>query len=518
MLRIVGVLGAGLVLAQPTLRRQDSDQSVPVPMTPAEIASLGDPFVRLVLRPNPAVTSLDQIDQLILGPSTANRRLLFIVSEQIADPAIRPGSTRRTVTAFSGLNSGIRLNPNVMLSVDLHPSGFSPVIESWGWDDAARRYNFYRLDGEPLTWKFRGSSLDADIARDRSGKCIRCHISGAPVMKELLLPWNNWHSPRSIADYLTPGAPNAWPVANTPRLGNLASAEDLMNFVISAIRRFTTRRIEALANGTAVSNGPRLLAPLFSTTEYNIASAEQLTNLHPIPNPVPNQAAPPVAIDVPDVFFLNANQFAGAGITGYQGLGLPEARKFDTLVKITPAEYRSLVRDIRTGFPDRRGDANFAWFVPEASHADNEMIDQILRRGIISREFAASVLAVDIENPVFSPRRARLLGLVPQSFNGPAALTKAVLDRLNALNPQPNTPEADFRTLLSSADPAGAVRARITAYHARVQAQLNGGPAARRNELRRLYRLMLDRRLLAGNDAILRPLVESPLLFPRRVQ
>ncbi len=127
-----------------------------------------------------------------------------------------------------------------MLSVAFDSERFADnmrFIEVLAWDNAHGRYNYYKLDqtGTPdqrMSWKFRGSSEDADLLNDadREGTCMQCHINGAPVMKELPFPWNNWHSLQSRADYLTTAAPVAqqWPVSADRRLGTrLNGAERL---------------------------------------------------------------------------------------------------------------------------------------------------------------------------------------------------------------------------------------------------------------------------------------------------
>src|SRR5207244_3603268 len=103
------------------------------------------------------------------------------------------------------------------------------TLEAWGWDDGQSRYNYYKLDGTPPTWKFRGSSIGADALTpsQRDGTCMACHINGAPVMKELPFPWNNWHSFRNIVPHLSPTTPGHWAVVEQPRFRDLKGAEDL---------------------------------------------------------------------------------------------------------------------------------------------------------------------------------------------------------------------------------------------------------------------------------------------------
>jgi len=241
-------------------------------LTPAERAELGDPLFSLVLKTAPLPTALDAIEQKLMGPS--GERRLFVVHEQGLDPG-RPGS-RRAVLTYRGENATFKLQPNVALSLFFSDTSFGERnIEAWGWDDRNSRYNYYKLDqqqGETApTWKFRGSSVGADAmsdaARDRT--CLRCHINGGPVMKELPLPWNNWHSFKSLLPYLDGVGTDDWPVAGSPRFQSLTGAESLeVDVILPSIRQFNGRRVKALvralpAGGSQVTDARRLLRPLF---------------------------------------------------------------------------------------------------------------------------------------------------------------------------------------------------------------------------------------------------------------
>jgi hypothetical protein len=509
---------------QPQLRKQLAENTAAEPMSAPELAELGDPMFLLVLKDQAQEVRLDEIEKLIAGDT--GQRSLFVVDERLQSST--RGETRRAVTAFKGANKGVRLDPNIGLSMIFDDRGFRPgFIEAWGWDDARSRYNYYRLDGTPATWKFRGSSVDADklALAQRQGTCMACHINGAPVMKELPFPWNNWHSFRNSVNYLSPAAADHWQIAESPRFRDLRGAEALeTGFILPSIRQFNGRRLSRLVQTAPtgeqrVTDGRRALQPLFRTTEYNIISAGDVSGSHPIGQSV--ASSDPIA--VPDTFFLNANLLAGGGISQYEGLGIPEARQFATVLRIQPAEYKGVVTKSGTSIGGLAGDTHFAWFVPEASHVDNQMIDLLIRRGVVTRDFAAAVMAVDVETPAFSSARERLLTLIPDAFafkplaagDVPAAhpdqLTRDVIARLRALPPSPGSPEAEFLALLENPNPVGALRARVTTYLTRVSARL-GDPQQRPAEIERLYRAMLDRRqrAVAQNPT----LVESRFLFP----
>ncbi len=458
---------------------------------------------------------------------------MFVVDENIARPDRM--QSRRAVLDFLGRHvpTNIVLDGNVMLSVFFNSESFpdsTSEIEVWGWDAERGRYNYYKLDsrGTPdkkPAWKFRGSSVDADLlnADERNDTCLQCHINGAPIMKELLFPWNNWRSFKFTADYLKTN----WPVGKSQRLQQLSGAEDLETTLLASIRQFNTRRLNAALarrpdNGDVMTNssgnarmvdGVRMLKHLFVTTEVNLISSGQLSGLHPL-EPKPS-GRPDNPVDIPDSFFLNANLLAGGGITAYSGLGIAEARGFRDILRAGPADYASLVRDPKIGLKlaGQSGDANFAWFVPEPSHADNSMVDEMMRRGVVSAEFVAAVLAIDVEQPVFSAARERLLKFVPKEFNFPTSpgartqpddLTRQTIDRLRAAGPPSGSVEADFLGLLESKNSVDQLRDRVTKYRARVTERLKDA-ATKDDELRRLF---------IRATAVRRAMVEHPLLGP----
>lgn len=527
---------------QPLLLKQTHNGTPAVNLTSAELVSLGDPFFELVLRQRPDVTLLSDIENL-LQPNTANR-VTFVVDENIRNPG-RP-QARRAVLAYTGTNSDIVLDTNVMISVAFSSEDFPDrhrFIEAWGWDNERGRYNYYKLDstGTPdtrLTWKFRGSSDDADLfsPADREGTCMACHSIGAPVMKELSFPWNNWHSSESAAGYLTPAAPAAsrWPVASHARIqGRLKGAEDLEATLFAAITQFNNRRINrqlarsdadgniALENGRArVLDARRLLRSLFETTEVNFISARQKSGLHPALQP--SGGGPSQDVLVPTSFFLNANLIAGGTPAQYQGLGISAAQTFRDVARITPAEYARLVKSNSLALAGRTpADADFAWFTPEPSHVDVDMADRLLRRGIVLPEFVAAVMLVDLESPMFSAAHSSLLRFLPDTFTfvpvalgatsastHPDQLTQAVIAAIKATSPAPNSAELQFLHALENASPVSLLTQAVTSYRRRVASRLQG-QGSRQAELDRLFATLIDRRVAVLRSDLFGPLDET---------
>ncbi|MGF1516170.1 MAG: hypothetical protein ACFB5Z_21075 [Elainellaceae cyanobacterium] len=533
------------------LLRQDANSDPVRFLTPEEQSELDDPFFNLVLKEHADATSLSEVEDLI-QPSPSQRHT-FVVEEKIADPAL--GQGRRAVLTYSGSNGSELLNTDVMLSVFFTSEQFPDrqPIEALGWDDERGRYNYYKLDrqgtGSP-SWKFRGSSENADAltASQRSGTCMQCHINGAPVMKELLRPWNNWHSLDFPVTYLqgfqTEDAP-PWRVSQDSKLrgGRLGGAETLERLIISPIRKFNRAKIAKLirhddggqpiadASGfQEVTNGKALLKPLFTTTEYNIISADRiLSGLHPFPEV--NTDGPTQPVQIPNSFFLNANLVGGSRILNYKGLGVSEAQTFSSTAELSPEEYKNLIVGSQTKLGDiAPGDAVFAWLVPEPSHIDNDLVDRLMRQGIVTPEFVAAVAAIDLENPVLSKDREALLDLIPDSFRfkplegadplkakrHPDELTQTVIDTLKRLKPPSQSPAGELLTILQTDNPKRVLADRVKAYRTTLEAKLDRRDAASRQaELERLYAVAIARRQAVLRDATLSALNESgDMLFP----
>ena len=507
---------------------QERNDSTPRKMKSGELKKLQDPFFQLVLKSGLLPETLADVERR-LQPD-ADKRKLFAVSEEIAAPS--PELEPRAVITFEGTSQGIFLKPNVMLSVffnrDRLPSQES--IEVLAWDDKNGRFNFYKLErsgNEPkATWKFRGSSEGADIVapKARAGTCLVCHMNGAPIQKELTVPWNNWHSPRFPVPYLDRAIAGGWPIVQKDdRFLRLTSAETLeSDFITPSINQFNLRRIAALvrrlsATQSEVTDARRLLRPLFQTTEFNIASALQLSGVHPI-GPASTANEP---IQIPHSFFLNSNLIAGDPVHRITGLGITEAR-FNNVEPVQPAEYNRLVQQNSLEIGGKAGDSFFAWFVPEPSHVDVNMIDRLIGRGMVTRQFVAAVLAVDLETPVFSAKRASLTSFVPTKYrfqsatgSGPSAhpdeLTRATIKNLEAKQPAAGSAEKELLDNLKSADPLEVLRPKVVAYRSHIVKQLAGSD--RDDELRRLFDIMVERRQKVMSDPLLQQLRESKFLF-----
>ncbi len=146
--------------------------------------------------------------------------------------------------------------------------------------------------------------------------------------------------------------------------------------------------IELEEGRATVLDAERLLRHLFQSTEVNFGSSAVKSGLNPLSGISLRGPAQPVM--PPATFLLNADLIAGGPAVSFVNLGIQKARQLNQLVQLQPAEYRRLVEEFKLELGGRPGDADFAWFTPETSHIDNDMVDRLLRRGAVTLEAGSS--------------------------------------------------------------------------------------------------------------------------------
>jgi hypothetical protein len=81
--------------------------------------------------------------------------------------------------------------PDVLM---LAPAGQREgFIELMSWDPIKKAFNFYRRP-TGAQWIWKGDTRDAFRGPTAGNGCLLCHVHGAPIMKEMRSPRNNWHS------------------------------------------------------------------------------------------------------------------------------------------------------------------------------------------------------------------------------------------------------------------------------------------------------------------------------------
>lgn len=264
------------------------------------------------------------------------------------------------------------------------------VIELIAWDQGKQFYNFYELfDGD---WFYRGDSRDIldDIAllhRQRNAsaspfggrlRCSGCHVNGGLLQKELARPHNDWF----VKDRKLPlGAlkPDAFVQG---KLADLADADELSTLVVASAQRLADS--PGYRKVLAARSMQEQLRPLFCAVELNIESDSD-----PFDDRKP-------ALRVPSAFFAD-----------------PRLATAD--ISVQRQHYDRALQKLSSRLPQPRGraDADHGWLTPVKARADMVAVDALISQGIVDKEFAADVLAVDFTNPALSRTRCNLLKLVP---------------------------------------------------------------------------------------------------------
>lgn len=281
-------------------------------------------------------------------------------------------------------------------------------VEIIAFDETQGVFNYYETSGDEIT--FFGNSKD--LLRGAEGnvrRCAQCHDGGGLVMKELDTPWMHWEGHTD-----TPGAADL--VSAHADLGTKADGANMERLVKNGNKAWNESRVDfLLENGTLQD----VLKPLFCTVEVNVD---------------------------------NSGSFPTSSMTSFPADSIldPHLKSFGS-ISIDEADYIAQMEENGQQVPGMgEPDTLFAYTFIERSHADNNYVDALISRGIITEEFAKDVLAVDFTRPIFSDDRCELLQQMPldRAADATAAdLSAAVVEALSGA--EAGTPAGDLLANLS---------------------------------------------------------------------
>ena len=401
----------------------------PQPMSTPDIAKLQDPFAVQVLRKGIGdaalwPTSVEQIVSLIAAnPTFKANQLNYMLGEgsQIGTTvASRDASRNLRYVITWGANS----TPSIFLSAlptGTHPGKPAPFLQVIGYDQARKVFNYYQFIG---TWAWAGDSTGSRDPRTAGQGCFTCHINGALNMKERATPWNNWSSPR--ASIVAANIPAT--VASDPLYTSLAGADELEISFNGLQSQYTQALVASFIVNGAISNVPALLKRLITTTTVNLGSSQ-------------SKPGDSTAVAVPPDFFLNQDALTmpQIGISYNIPASLAIARdQHDAFVR--QHGFELVQSDAVPGYR-QPGTTYFDFFVPLPAFEDMVAIREMVNQKVITPNFAAAVLMVDFQNPVFSARRSSLMSYAQQITTG----------RTVSSMPDPRDVPSQFTALVTAA-------------------------------------------------------------------
>lgn len=327
-------------------------------------------------------------------------------------------------------------------------SGFVELI---AWDRTKRRFNFWELVDRD--WHFRGDSDDVlenikgiNIGSPKPSfsftrkspdgtpvlRCSGCHTLGAPIMKELEAPHNDWWTDKrklALGSFTLDGE----------MLKLFANATDASN-LSAQVKKSTERLVAARAEqGIGSQTLRHQLRSLFATVEMNLVSDSV---------PLAEREAAGAPVEIPSGFFVDAR------------LSTP-----DRPISVGLAAYKDALTKVNSRFPSKASptrETRHAFVVPGRSFIDNRVIDSLVAKGFLDDELIADVLAVDMTSPAYSSQRTSLIRFVPESATTASDLREKLIASLRKA-PATDRPAQDLLVNLTDA-------ARTAAAHRRASA------------------------------------------------
>lgn len=429
----------------------------PVIMPQAELDNLADPM-GLMLRQGKSPLTVNDVLAEVDAAGTLPLQRSYLVGEAGQIPPAEAGSLQRDLR-FT-ITRARAADVDLLISTSAVADPHGAFLQVAAWDAAAGRFNFYmRID---QSWVWTGDSYSALAPESRGQACFDSHVNGSLVFKELKQPWINWQSMNATILLAADD-----PLRKNPLYKSLSGAEDLELAVRVGVRRWTAARLKRVVTPDGrVSDLDHLLRQLCTSTTVNLASSTTASR---------NIArAASESLTLPLGFWLNVDSLLDdLGIPAqFVPPSVPNQLYLDSLVRYDFALVEGEFR--------QPGDTFFAFVVPEAAFEDVEVVNQLVRRNIITAHCAASVLMVDFPNPVFSPARATLLNYVPTvAVLDPARggvsqqIADAIADAADGL--PADSPEAQFMDnwRLADSDWRKVFAARIQGYLGAVTARIS---------------------------------------------
>jgi hypothetical protein len=295
---------------------------------------------------------------------------------------------------------------NGKLAIDIHAQPGQLMMELIAWDYTKEVYNFWELigDGKTGQWKYRGDSNDilADVAEvylqqpAKFGKrlrCSACHTLGAPIMKELWEPHNDWFRKDTPLPLGTLTLEEGADAKNTRQV-----ASQLWKKATDA--GHLGQRVEQGAAKLVAARFARKDGPLTLRQHLRSLFAPMEINLRGDTQPFSKRVKDGSAVELPQDFFVDT------ALAGQPGRIAGDVNLYQGVLKKVNARFAA---------KETPGlvETHHAFNVPVRSAIDEAVVGQLLAKGLLDPQLVASVRAIDFTTPLYSAARSGLLRYVP---------------------------------------------------------------------------------------------------------
>ena len=433
------------------------------PMTADELLGLDDPFGHLLRSGKPFPLTLREllvaVDDLGGTRQALPDQLVFLAADGGHIPWTPETDRLRRSFRFVVARGRGEFNLLVSSSTALDSPVDNAFLQVAGWDATHQVFHYYERRQGTYFWAGMSHHALEDATRGRGP--FDSHVNGSLVMKELRSPWMHWHAPLAgiNEEALAPDDP----LRNDPLFRKRATAERLeIEVVRPAIRRWNEARVRGALDAGGAWRYPRhFLRQALTDTAVNLASSETASHLLTDATPV----RPPLS------FFLNRDTLFDTLALEPQDVGVADIAVPGSLYRRCLQRYDVHRSD---GAIRIEGDSLFAFLTPEPAYEDTQLVDTMVREGLLSPRFVACLSMVDFTNPVFSERRAALVSYAPPDGSGirsgdelearfVATVGKAVASDEHGAG-RADSPEREFLANWQIADHKRVFIGRITDY------------------------------------------------------
>jgi hypothetical protein len=353
----------------------------------------------------------------------------FLVSETSMVRVLpETGTDPRTVDEWKCGNAPSTLDEDEAIVNRVWISGPGSAMHIISWDQSSKSFNFYSADHPSPKSQifFHGNLHTQAVSSDNSFRhpCTNCHVGGGLLLKELHFPWTFWHSDV----HTLPGVagPKKWVRGSSPVQIPIA-VERFERSTISSLTMANQSFVNGMGQGKKFGsplpqNEPApqlykdLLYPLFCDRGLEIASADFAGSA-----------------EVPWSLMLNRLLVPKNGqISLTAGIKLDSKGKtsrLDMTGNRDDTDYRELPKLIGNmseaanffapPLADTLTKGQIPLIFPARLFADDDLVSRLVLEGIISEDFAINILTVDLQNPIFSATRCRLLEKIPSTKSVP---------------------------------------------------------------------------------------------------
>lgn len=337
----------------------------------------------------------------ILQNDTKNKLHTYVVSEQGDQPS-KTTPYRFVIAVEVNGAPAEKLFLSVLGTGEAVSDDFMEVI---AFNEKKGAYVFYNLGETGWEMEGDGTMVKTDaVNNDAPFRCIGCHKTGAPLMKELHDSWGNWFS-----TWFTPGDPMSADPLFKRLFGAKERADDLEGFIINGTKAHAKTRVDKAVKEKNLK--PVMTQLMCDVGEPSIIQAhsknsKRLGTVETFSSMVPSAI-------VLNNFFKTPATGTGTedGLTGL-GMNIPSLSS----LKIDSASYVKALTAMGQKINGMAGDAIFPMSSPEKSFADFMVIEDLMGRGLLDKDVIADALMVDFTVSTFSKSRCDLAETLPANW------------------------------------------------------------------------------------------------------